>query len=168
VIEVASIVNLLIQSTILQNSVYTGQEYTLDLKLCRLQRNAYLSELSNWRSRHSPRIKWLFFRGGRLEYEDLNFNNTGNVRITWIEAHSRNHCCHGKAISITHCECVSVALGIQHAMRMRRTVIGGLSGSTVFFFSRYKRHDFRKKKNTIEHKMCVSTFTITFFPETFG
>jgi hypothetical protein len=50
-----------------------------------------------------------------------------------IEARSRNHCCSGKAISITHSECVSVALGTQHEMRMRYIVIYGLSASTVFF-----------------------------------
>ena len=32
--------------------------------------------------------------------------------------HACNHCCSGGAISITHSECVSVALGIQHAMCM--------------------------------------------------
>jgi hypothetical protein len=32
-----------------------------------------------------------------------------------IEVRSCNHCCSGKAISITYYECVSVALGIQHA-----------------------------------------------------
>ena len=38
------------------------------------------------------------------------------------EARSRNYCCRGKAISITHSECVSVALVIQDAKRMRRII----------------------------------------------
>ena len=31
-----------------------------------------------------------------------------------IEARSCNHCCSGKAMSVTYYECVSIALGIQH------------------------------------------------------
>jgi len=50
-----------------------------------------------------------------------------------VEGRSCNNCCSGKAISITYCECGFVALGIQHAKRMRLTVICGMSGSTVFF-----------------------------------
>jgi len=43
-----------------------------------------------------------------------------------IEARSRDHCCSATAVSSTYCEYVFVALAIQHAMRMRRTVIRGM------------------------------------------
>jgi hypothetical protein len=38
-----------------------------------------------------------------------------------------------KTIIITYSECMSVALGIQYAMRMRQIVVSGFSGSTKFF-----------------------------------
>ena len=73
-----------------------------------------------------------------------------------IEAHVCNHCCSGKAISITYSECVFIDVGIQPAERESESVracvhacaracacvcacvcapyfICGLPGSTVFF-----------------------------------
>ena len=55
---------------------------------------------------------------------------------------------------------VFVALGIQPAMRMRYTVIGGLSACAVFFQLSHKRHDFRKKG--LLNKKCVLIFSTTF------
>ena len=45
-----------------------------------------------------------------------------------IKVRSRNQ----KAINITYSECVFVALGIQHAMRMHHTVICGVPVCAVF------------------------------------
>jgi hypothetical protein len=47
------------------------------------------------------------------------------------EAHSCNHCCSGKAISIIHSECVFIALVILREIRIPHVVICGLSGSKI-------------------------------------
>jgi len=68
---------------------------------------------------------------------------------------------HRKAVGITYSDCVSVALGIQHAMRMRRIVICGRTALQYFSTLSHKRHDLKKK--VIEYKMSVLIFSKTFF-----
>jgi len=76
-----------------------------------------------------------------------------------IEALWRNHCYLGKAVSITYSERVCVAFGIQHAMRMRHSVISDLSGSAVFFhISQMARCS---EKKIIKHKMRILIFSAT-------
>ena len=76
-------------------------------------------------------------------------NETGNV------AHSCNHCCCGKAVSIriTQPVCVFVGLGIQHAMRMRHILICGLSGCAILSHIISQSARFSKRK-VIEHETC--------------
>ena len=49
------------------------------------------------------------------------------------EDHLCNYCCSGKALNTTYAECLSVALVIQHVMRMRHIVLCGLFGCAEFF-----------------------------------
>jgi hypothetical protein len=50
------------------------------------------------------------------------------------EARSCNHCCRGRAINITYSECLSVALAVQHAQRMRRIILSSVNIHLCFDF----------------------------------
>jgi len=62
---------------------------------------------------------------------------------------------------ITQPQCVFVALGIQHAMRMGHTVTCGLPRSTVIF-PHYLINGTILEKKVTEHKMCGLIFSTTF------
>jgi len=57
---------------------------------------------------------------------------------------SRNQCCHGKSRSIIRSACVSVALAIQHAKRMRLIITSSWLLGFYNIFSILYRHDFRE------------------------
>ena len=65
----------------------------------------------------------------------------------------------GKVQCITYSVCVFVALGIQHAMRMRRIVLSSVAYLDVHYFYTlsHKRHDFREKK-----EICFQIFATLF------
>jgi len=52
-----------------------------------------------------------------------------------VETLSRNYYCRAKAASVTYSECMSVALGIEHATRVRRIALSHVAcpRSTIFF-----------------------------------
>jgi hypothetical protein len=65
-------------------------------------------------------------------------------------------------MSIKYSECVSVALIIQYAKRMRHIMLSSVACPSVHLSTLcHERHDFRKKK-VIENKMCVLIFSTTF------
>jgi hypothetical protein len=67
-----------------------------------------------------------------------------------IEARSRNYCWRGKAIRITHSECVSTDLSTKACLVI-----------LYFYTLSHKRHNFRIKNKVTEHKMCVSVICTT-------
>jgi hypothetical protein len=75
---------------------------------------------------------------------------------------SRNRHCSGKAIGTKYSLCVSVALVIQHAKRMRRIILPCVARPALPYFSTlfHKRRDFWEK--VTEHKMCVLIFSTNF------
>jgi hypothetical protein len=71
---------------------------------------------------------------------------------TYIQAPSLNNCNLGKAISITHSECVSVALIIQYAVRVRGIVLFPVASLVLSYFSHYLINDKVFGKKVIKRK----------------
>ena len=66
-----------------------------------------------------------------------------------------NHCCREEAVIITYYKCVSVALVINHAKRMRRFILSTASCPVLPYFSTYLiKGTIFEKKNRFEYEMC--------------
>jgi hypothetical protein len=83
-----------------------------------------------------------------------------------IELRSRYRCCSGEAISVTYCECVFVALGMQHAMRMRHIAICGLPRSNNTF-PHYLINGTVFQEIKLLKTKCVFWFPVQLFSGTF-
>ena len=63
--------------------------------------------------------------------------------------------CSSKAISVTYCECVFVALVIQRELRMRRIILMYLSFLFIpCFYILFQKRKY-SQENGIDHKLCV-------------
>jgi hypothetical protein len=83
-----------------------------------------------------------------------------------IEAFSCNNCCSGNAIRMTCCECMFMALGFQHAMRMRHIITSGLSVRLYNIFAHYLINGTILEKRLLNIK-CVFRFPVEKFSEAF-
>jgi len=87
----------------------------------------------------------------------LDHKQTGNM-----VARSCNHCSSRNVISITYSECVFVALGIQHAMRMHHSVNCGLSGSKIFMFALLSQRGTIFEEQLLSIKPMLLIYSTTF------
>jgi len=72
-----------------------------------------------------------------------------------------NHSYSGNAMSITYCECVFIALGIQCERRTRHIVNWACTFLQYFSTLSHKGHDLKKK--VTGHEMRVLIFDAMFF-----
>jgi len=64
-------------------------------------------------------------------------NKTSNIRVRNIEALSFSHCSTGKAVVTTYSEFVFIALGNQHAKRMRHIILSSVAFLIYHIFAHY-------------------------------
>jgi hypothetical protein len=154
-----------------------------DIWMSRAQRSlvtTWQTEMSNYCAQWT----WTMFRWFEISYSQTYFlsgfnglvwkyhknskllsQNYDVIRKTMyvkgnIEALLCDHCCSGKALSIAHCECVFVTLGIQHAMPIRPIHLWTVRLYNIFPHCLINEW-FSIKKN-FENKIRVSSFSTKF------
>ena len=111
--------------------------------------------VSNWRRLIKPSHKTLktgIIRSTAASATTYATKQHRQCTYDVTEARSCNHCWSGKAVSIEYSECALVALGIQHAIRMRHIVICCPSCSTIFLHVISQMAKFSKKENLMDKK----------------
>ena len=83
-----------------------------------------------------------------------------------IKARSRKYCCRGKAMRIAYSECVSAAVVIQHAVRMRLVLLSVTCDCTMFFPHFLAKDTTFERKKSLNVK-CVFWFSLKLMSETF-
>ena len=116
------------------------------------------------------------FDGAHIHLASAEYK-TGSVRLNVnMQACSRNSCCSGKAISILYSECVSVALVIRHAKRIRRMILSSILIMMMVWiikhfrlllvrlysiFQQYLINGTIFREKVIEHKKCALILSAT-------
>jgi hypothetical protein len=83
-----------------------------------------------------------------------------------VEAHSLNYFYRAKAVNIKYSECVSVALVIQYAKRVRRILLSPVACPAVLYFATYLINGTIFGKKLLNTK-CVFWFSLQRLSETF-
>ena len=124
---------------------------------------------------NSVSLSWViyyeaFYLNVVCSYFAKKYGTTFRNSVAWAIRHteyvlSNNHCCSGRAISVTYPESVFVALHIQRVMRMGHIVICSLPFVQYFSTLSHKRYNFRKEK--LLNIKFVFRFSLQLLPETF-
>jgi hypothetical protein len=105
---------------------------------------------------------------GKLTDGTISMNNEQDAQCRYIQrtvqARSQNRCCRGKASCSTYSECVSVALVIQNARRMRRNILSSVLCQAIPHFCILSHKVYNLKLLNIK---CVFWLSVQLLPATF-
>jgi hypothetical protein len=115
--------------------IYLSTQLLVQMVPCRKVGKEWIIHCQRYEKKRSS-LNVIRYWKNYLEENNSNTRTVSSLHEDNTGALSYNHCCCGKAMSITQpeCVCVFVALGIQHAMCIAiLSVICGFPRSTIFF-----------------------------------